>query len=1112
MASVSETSPPTLSRSEERLVDEQIRRTLRSLKLLDFTAGLITLVIGTLGYLLTVAVLDQWVIPGGWNETTRIILLTVLVIGVGWYSWYAFWPLLSRSINPAYAAQLIERNTPSLKNSLLNFLLLRTHRRQLSQQVYQAIEHQAAQRLSEVSLDSVIDRSAILRLGYVLVAVVALCALYRVLSPKNLTTSVSRILMPWSEIAVPSRVEILDVSPRDTSVARGEPLSISAEVHGLHEDETVEVHYSSLDGQAEDRVVTLAGSPGGLRFEGKIPDRFAGSDGGGVQQDLDYWITAGDARSAKFRVTVFAKPTLVVERIRYEYPAYTGLASREVEGTGDITGLEGTKVILYAQANHEIASAHVDFAADGRHDLAMSAKGDKANAEFTLSLKEDRRTPQYESYVLRYKTESGRTNDLPPKYSIDVTPDYAPEIQILAPRDEEDQPIEQLDVPVNQEFSIEIEARDPDFLLSNVSLLGELGGKPILAHKLLSTEHEGRYVGRFTATPAELELKSGDILEYWGTANDNRRPQANLAVTPRQRIRVVGPPQFDQENPNGEGQQNQNGGGESNEGESGESGEQGEASGAGGEQSGEDGEQGESQEGGGQGEQGEGGEGEQQRGGEGGSGEQQENEGESGDQHENPQGGGGEKSQPGDQQQPGKVSTEGDDDGEAFERISDHFAEKDANDQEQGGQAGAENQSREDTSDAQEDQSGTAEGEPDADQAGDPSDREDAQQGEAGSDGAQQDRESQGAGAEGEPSESEQPDGTEQSGEQSDGESPEGEMSGEQGEAGAGENPGEEQGSPDAGDKQPGDKSDQEPQDPQENDQEAPGQGRGDKESDSQGGQGGDRSGGGQEGAGQQADAEGTGAAGENTAADEGAGQAGEPGAGEDSANPGTDATADQPTGQPGEDQPGEGSKQADQGTGSKPGGEGNQTAAGEEGQQPANEGAGSEGQPESSEEANPSATAGQQPPSGGTGGANTPPPAGELEPGDEANLEFARKQSDLVLDRLENQLDKDQVDNELLDKLGWSKDDLRKFVQRWKGLMDAAEQEGTAGEEAQEKLNDALRSLGLRPGDRGFQSQTIQEKLRQIQDSYRGQTPIEYADKVRAYIKGTATAGEEED
>ena len=56
----------------------------------------------------------------------------------------------------------------------------------------------------------------------------------------------------------------------------------------------------------------------------------------------------------------------------------------------------------------------------------------------------------------------------------------------------------------------------------------------------------------------------------------------------------------------------------------------------------------------------------------------------------------------------------------------------------------------------------------------------------------------------------------------------------------------------------------------------------------------------------------------------------------------------------------------------------------------------------------------------------------------DEANLDFARKQTDLVLERIDQQLAKKQVDAELLKSLGWSEAELQKFVSRWKDLRPA--------------------------------------------------------------------------
>jgi collagen type III alpha len=1153
MASVLPPPPPIVAepRSEERLVDEQIRRTRRSLKLVDFFSGVLTLIIGVLVFLLFASVMEHWVIPGGWNGAGRVMLFVALLVGIGWYCWRTFWPLVSRAINPAYAAQLIERSTPSLKNSLLNFLLLRNRRQQLSQKVYQAIEQQAAQGLARVSIDSVVDRSVLLRLGYVLVAVVAICAIYRVLSPKNLTASMERVLLPWSNIAVPARVEILNVTPGDTEMARGESLEVSAEIMGLREGESVRVRYSTLDHQAVDRDVTLAGVEGTLRFQGRLPDRFSAGDSGGIQQDLEYWIEAGDAKSEKYRVTVFARPTLVVEKIRYQFPRYTGLPPREAEGTGDVSALEGTQVSVYALANHDIATASIDFNADGRHDLPMSADKMKATAQFTLELQDDRRTPKYDSYVLQYKTTNGRSSSLPPKYNIDVTPDYAPEVKIVAPVDDEGKLVEQLDVPVDTAFTIEVEARDPDFALKSVVLLGEVAGEEMLKHDLLTKEQAGKFVGRMTATPKELNLKPDDVMEYSVAAVDNREPEPNITRTEKLRIRVVGPPQFggrpqgqqqqgegQQDGESGEGGQGQEG--MQGPGEAGGSGEKGEQQGEGGQAGGEGQQQGEppsskNSGAGGEEQNGKGDPaGEKQGRGDQAGGENQENQSgqQSSQQDNNPS----EGQEAGGQQQDGageqgKVSAEGDSDGEAFDKMTDHFAEQDADSQGQGqsSKAGGETEQRE-SQDKNESGQGDGQSSPDEQQPTAESGRNQDQ----GIDGAQEGEESAGSGAEGQPNEQREqqgepptPNNSEAGGDKGDKgekqEAPGGEMSTEQGEQGSGNNPGENEGSmdTDAGRKSH-DKSDKGP-DSELNDNEAPGQSNSQQESDSRGGQGGDNSGGGQEGAGQQADAEGTGAAGENTAADDGAGQAAEQGAGENSSQAGQQGESDKPTGESSETKPGAGSKESDQPGGNKPGGEQpgepqsskNSEAGGEQqpdaSGEPALAGGEQDQQPEQSpENGSPSGNPGQQSPSGGTGGnPSAPPPAGELEPGDAANLDYATKQTDLVLDRLEEQLEKQSVDKKLLEKLGWTEDELRRFVERWKSLK--AEAEAAPSEDTKQQLDNALRSLGLNPNRRtGYQSNVTKEKLRQLQDSYRGQIPLEYADQVRAYIKGTATAAEE--
>ena len=96
------------------------------------------------------------------------------------------------------------------------------------------------------------------------------------------------------------------------------------------------------------------------------------------------------------------------------------------------------------------------------------------------------------------------------------------------------------------------------------------------------------------------------------------------------------------------------------------------------------------------------------------------------------------------------------------------------------------------------------------------------------------------------------------------------------------------------------------------------------------------------------------------------------------------------------------------------------------------------------------------------------------------------------------------------MEKLGWNADELRRFVDRWKNLKTEAAG-GDNSDQARRVLDEALKSLGLRKrGPSQLQSLTPQDRLRQLQEAYRGRVPIEYQDEVRAYLKGTAVEVEE--
>lgn len=145
-------------------------------------------------------------------------------------------------------------------------------------------------------------------------------------------------------------------------------------------------------------------------------------------------------------------------------------------------------------------------------------------------------------------------------------------------------------------------------------------------------------------------------------------------------------------------------------------------------------------------------------------------------------------------------------------------------------------------------------------------------------------------------------------------------------------------------------------------------------------------------------------------------------------------------------------------------------------------------------------------PPEGGGLPGDTMESAGgearEAPAGDAANLEYARQATDLVLEKLQDQ--QDEPDPELLKKLGWTPEQLRSFLARWQTMkQEAREHEG----EAREELQDALRSLGLRPtgpGRRG--SRGDNDPMQGLQDTGNpSPPPKDILEQFNAYRKGAA-------
>jgi hypothetical protein len=111
----------------------------------------------------------------------------------------------------------------------------------------------------------------------------------------------------------------------------------------------------------------------------------------------------------------------------------------------------------------------------------------------------------------------------------------------------------------------------------------------------------------------------------------------------------------------------------------------------------------------------------------------------------------------------------------------------------------------------------------------------------------------------------------------------------------------------------------------------------------------------------------------------------------------------------------------------------------------------------------------------------------------------------------LADQLNKKDVDDQLLKDLGWSEEDLRRFVDRWQQRKDAARQNEQTGKSAERELDEALRSLGLRPGTL---QQNIQkdDRQRDLREGFRGPVPAKYREQLQRYNRGVTRDRPERD
>ncbi|MGB4727317.1 MAG: hypothetical protein WBH86_07925 [Thermogutta sp.] len=521
---------------EELLILQQVEATRRRIATVELTWRILVLVTGTVLFAIIAAILDQWVFPKGLPPLFRWSLWATFITAASVWTVVSIVPYLVRRIHPVFAAYVVEQAVPNLKHSLISFLTLRNAREEfqsdpIRKNVFRGLEATTANTIAKVPADAVVDRSQIIRTGYVLIALTAIFCLYVIFSPKDPFRSFARALLPWSRISPPTRVKIDDVRPGTSGIFEGERVVVTANVRGLKAGEEVKLVYSTSDKQAINQAIPMV-------RERENDDRFSCELSQSFQQETTYRILAGDATTEEYRLTVVIPVRIRIRTVEYQFPRYTGLAPRVTKNLGDIRAIEGTQINMTVESDVPLSTAEMVIEKLQTVSVPMAVKGREAFARTTLRLsKPEASEPEFAAYFIRGQSADGRPSVDPVKYTIEIIPDRPPEGSWLEPKEEE------VNLPVNGALPLRIRAVDPDFGLRHVTLEIEAASSPVAKEGLLEKpsgeSHSGEFQGEYLFSPKKLNLAVGDVAICRVTLVDNREPTPNRTVLPVRRIRIV---------------------------------------------------------------------------------------------------------------------------------------------------------------------------------------------------------------------------------------------------------------------------------------------------------------------------------------------------------------------------------------------------------------------------------------------------------------------------------------------------------------------------------------------------------------------------------------------
>jgi hypothetical protein len=441
-------------------------------------------------WVLVVAGVDRFVGLPAWARLGLLVGLVVAVVGL------VAGPvvrLFRREVDWVEAARQVER-----RNARLGQRLITVTSQLLAPEAYRGSEQMIATLMGQLEGDvgkptgrRLADWGSLARpAAAVFCLAVATSGLWNV-SWLNLPQLIARQLHPLAGI-LPVTTTQIELSPGAASVKEHEPLVVRAVVRRDEEGRAPILHVS---GDAKHWDETPMAAQGDRSHTATIP---------AVEQDLRYYVTAGDARTPVYPVRVLRRPVVAEFRIRYVYPPYTGRGALSVKnGDGLVEAPQKTEATLSVVATEPLESAVLKIAGV-RLEMSETAQANVRQAQITVT--------RDEPYELEMTSDRGIEGRGPAGMRIRAVPDRPPLARLV-------QPATDLRLGQRDIVPLAYQALD-DYGVASLIARAQVNANPPVDYALRVRGDARRIEGAFELDLATLNVKVGDVVSITVLARD----------------------------------------------------------------------------------------------------------------------------------------------------------------------------------------------------------------------------------------------------------------------------------------------------------------------------------------------------------------------------------------------------------------------------------------------------------------------------------------------------------------------------------------------------------------------------------------------------------------